>query len=113
MNDVRNSLAACGSQSAAERPIYREARSAREAGDAETATALLRKHVREAPEHSEGWNDLALGLKYNVIADVENQFALSTGLSWRLSNGHALTLHGGVDELNPYVTAAKGIRNPR
>jgi len=57
----------------------------------------------------EGWNDLALGLKYNLLADVEDQFLLSTGLTWRLSNGHALTLHGGVDELNPYVTAAKAI----
>jgi hypothetical protein len=55
----------------------------------------------------EGWNDLAVGLKYNLLADVENQFALSTGLSWRLSNGHSMTLNGGVDELNPYITAAK------
>lgn len=57
----------------------------------------------------EGWNDLALGLKYNLIADEDAKFALSTGLSWRLSNGHALTLNGGTDELNPYVTAAKKI----
>jgi len=61
----------------------------------------------------EGWNDLAIGLKYNWIADVDNQFALSTGLSWRLSNGHSMTLNGGVDELNPYVTAAKAVGNWR
>jgi len=60
-----------------------------------------------ALQPDEGWNDLALGLKYNLIADVENQFIASTGLTWRLSNGHARTLHGGVDELVPYVTAAK------
>lgn len=56
----------------------------------------------------EGWNDLAVGLKYNILADREEQMLMSAGLSWRLSNGHALTLHGGVDELNPYVSAAKG-----
>jgi len=61
-----------------------------------------------ALQPDEGWNDLMAGLKYNLLADVDRQFLLSTGLSWRLSNGHARTLHGGVDELNPYVTAAKG-----
>jgi len=73
-----------------------------------TATCDGYSRIRaRALRPDEGWNDLAIGLKYNLIADVENQFLLSTGLSWRLSNGHALTLHGGVDELNPYVTAAK------
>lgn len=56
---------------------------------------------------AEGWNDIALGLKYNFYNDVANQFLVSGGMSWRLSNGHSLTLNGGVDELNPFISAAK------
>ncbi len=57
---------------------------------------------------ADGWNDWAFGLKCNLIADRDSQFLLSSGLIWRLSNGHALTLQGGVDELSPFVSAAKG-----
>ena len=56
----------------------------------------------------EGWNDLMAGLKYNLIADQANQFLLSSGLAWRLSNGHDGVLQGTSDELNPYITAGKG-----
>jgi hypothetical protein len=63
----------------------------------------------EALRPAQGWNDWAFGLKHNLIADQDSQFLLSQGLIWRLSNGHALTLHGGVDELNPFVSAAKGL----
>lgn len=56
-----------------------------------------------------GWNDLAFGLKYALYVDHENDFLLSTGLRWRLSNGHANTLNGGVDELNPFISAYKGV----
>jgi len=59
-------------------------------------------------EDDSGWNDLALGLKYALYADPENDFLLSTGLKWRLSNGHAGTLNGNVDELTPFITAYKG-----
>lgn len=59
-------------------------------------------------EDDSGWNDLALGLKYALYADPENDFLLSTGLRWRLSNGHAGTLNGNVDELTPFITAYKG-----
>lgn len=55
-----------------------------------------------------GWNDLALGLKYALLVDHANDFLLSTGLKWRLSNGHAKTLHGNVDELTPFISAYKG-----
>ena len=57
---------------------------------------------------AEGWNDLALGLKYAVWVDHESDFIVSTGLRWRLSNGHGNILQGNVDELSPYVTAYKG-----
>lgn len=56
-----------------------------------------------------GWNDLAVGLKYALWVDHENDFLLSTGLRWRLSNGHGNTLNGGVDELSPFISAYKGL----
>lgn len=55
-----------------------------------------------------GWNDLAWGLKYALIADHENDFLLSTGLRWNMSNGHAGILQGNVDELSPFFSAYKG-----
>lgn len=55
-----------------------------------------------------GWNDLAVGLKYALLVDHTNDFLLSTGLKWRLSNGHADILHGNVDELTPFISAYKG-----
>ncbi|MCG8405685.1 MAG: hypothetical protein MI923_10850 [Phycisphaerales bacterium] len=55
-----------------------------------------------------GWNDIAVGLKYAMYVDHENDFIVSTGVKWRLSNGHAQTLHGNVDELTPFLTAYKG-----
>jgi len=75
-----------------------------------TATCDGYSRIRaRALKPDEGWNDLAIGLKYAAIADVEEQLLVSAGLSWRLSNGHARTLHGGVDELNPYISAGKGL----
>ncbi len=55
-----------------------------------------------------GWNDIAFGLKYALLVDHENDFLLSTGLRWNLSNGHNAILQGNVDELSPFVTAYKG-----
>ena len=55
-----------------------------------------------------GYNDIALGLKYAVLVDHANDFLLSSGLRWKLSNGHAKVLQGNVDELSPFVTAYKG-----
>lgn len=55
-----------------------------------------------------GWNDLALGAKYALYVDHENDFLVSGGLKWRLSNGHAKTLHGNVDELTPFISMYKG-----
>lgn len=59
-------------------------------------------------ENDEGWNDIALGLKYALWVDHDKDFILSTGLRWRLSNGSSDVLQGNVDELSPFVTAYKG-----
>lgn len=55
-----------------------------------------------------GWNDIAIGLKYALFVDHEDDFIVTTGLRWRLSNGHRKTLNGNVDELSPFLTAYKG-----
>ena len=62
MKHSRNDLVDCKPQrGSGDRPgqsLSQQAQSACEAGNTETATALLREHVREVPEHSEAWNDL-------------------------------------------------------
>lgn len=55
-----------------------------------------------------GYDDIAAGLKYALLVDHENDFLLSTGLRWKLSNGHAAVLQGNVDELSPFFSAYKG-----
>lgn len=73
------------------------------------ATSDNYSHI-ESPiiDDDSGYNDIALGLKYALLVDHENDFLLSTGLRWKLSNGHAGVLQGNVDELSPFVTAYKG-----
>ncbi len=56
----------------------------------------------------EGWNDIAAGFKYAFIADRENDFILTGGVRWELSNGHSGILQGNDDELSPFVSFAKG-----
>jgi hypothetical protein len=74
------------------------------------ATADGFSHLESPILHDDtGANDLAIGLKYALIVDHENDFLLSTGLRWRLSNGHARTLNGNVDELSPFITLYQGI----
>lgn len=62
-------------------------------------------------EDATGYNDIALGLKYALLVDHQNDFLLSTGLRWKLSNGHAKVLQGNVDELSPFISAYKGWGN--
>lgn len=59
-------------------------------------------------EDATGYNDIAIGLKYALLVDHQNDFLLSTGLRWKLSNGHAKVLQGNVDELSPFISAYKG-----
>jgi len=59
----------------------------------------------------EGWNDIAAGLKYVFIADRENDFVLTGGVRWELSNGNEGVLQGGTDEYSPFISVAKGFGN--
>lgn len=56
----------------------------------------------------EGWNDIAFGFKYVAIADRENDFVVTPGIRYQAENGHRGILQGGVDELSPFVSVAKG-----
>lgn len=56
----------------------------------------------------DGWNDIALGAKYAFYIDRDNDAVATLGLRWFWGNGDAKILQGGVQELSPFITAAKG-----
>lgn len=56
----------------------------------------------------EGWNDLAAGFKYVLHADKEKQYLVTPGIRYQAENGHRGILQGGVDEVSPFVSLAKG-----
>ena len=56
----------------------------------------------------EGWNDLAAGLKYVLVADRDTDLVVTPGIRYMAENGHRGVLQGGVDELSPFVSVAKG-----
>lgn len=58
--------------------------------------------------HDDGWNDFAIGTKYVLIADTENDFVLTPGIRWEWTNGDRGVLQGGDHELSPFVSFAKG-----
>jgi hypothetical protein len=56
-----------------------------------------------------GWMDLALGLKYALINDVQNQFILTPGFTFQLPTGDPKVFNGrGSGQLNTFVSFAKG-----
>ncbi len=59
------------------------------------------------PDH-DGWSDIALGAKYALWVDPEQQFILTAGVRWELSNGTGGVLQGDAQELSPFVSFAKG-----
>lgn len=57
----------------------------------------------------DGWNDLAVGLKYALIVRPEDHLLVSTGLRWEWNNGSSDAWQGGESqELSPFVSFAKG-----
>lgn len=57
----------------------------------------------------DGWNDFAIGLKYVLYSDPQEQFLVSTGLRWEGVNGSTDAFQGGDShELSPFVSFAKG-----
>ncbi|MBL6707181.1 MAG: hypothetical protein ISQ06_13810 [Planctomycetaceae bacterium] len=58
--------------------------------------------------HQDGWANLATGLKYVLVRDVENQFLLSTGFQYEWSNGSSEVFQGNGDGVwNPFLSAGK------
>lgn len=57
----------------------------------------------------DGWNDWGLGLKYALYSNPDDQFLVSAGLRWELTNGSTDAWQGGESqELSPFVSVAKG-----
>lgn len=63
-------------------------------------------HVTSA---GDGWNDIAIGLKYALIVEPENQFLLTAGVKWEWNNGSTDAWQGGDShEISPFFSVAKG-----
>ena len=62
----------------------------------------------EGAPDSEGWNDIALGLKYTFVADEESDFLFAAGMRYKLNSGDSDVLQGDVQELSPFISVAKG-----
>ena len=62
--------------------------------------------------NSHGWADIAAGVKYVLIRDVDNQFLLSTGIIYEAHNGSLRVFQGnGQGIWNPYLTGGKELAN--
>lgn len=60
------------------------------------------------PEEEEGWNDLAVGLKYAFLVDRESQFVLTGGIRYEWRVGAKRVFQGDNDELTPFISVGKG-----
>ncbi len=57
----------------------------------------------------DGWNDIAVGLKYALYSAPEDQFLVSSGFRWEWVNGSTDAWQGGDShEISPFVSLAKG-----
>ena len=59
----------------------------------------------------EGWNDIALGLKYVFHADEETDTVAAVGVRYMTESGSSHVLQGNVQELSPFVSVAKGFED--
>lgn len=58
--------------------------------------------------HADGWNNAAVGLKYALWVDRENDWVLTPGVRWEWENGDQDVLQGGTQEISPFISFAKG-----
>lgn len=58
-----------------------------------------------------GYNSIAGGFKYVLIADKANDFVMTPGIRYEAENGSRGVLQGGVDEFSPFVSFAKGFND--
>ena len=65
-------------------------------------------------DKSDGWADLAGGLKYALIDDREAEFILTPGLTFEFPTGQSDVLQGNGDGTwNPFISIGKGFGNLR
>ncbi len=63
-------------------------------------------HITSA---GDGWNDLAVGLKYVLYSNPADQEILTAGLRWEWDNGSSDAWQGGDShEINPFFSYGKG-----
>jgi len=63
-------------------------------------------------ENHEGWADIAAGLKYVLVRDVENQFLVSGGLLYECSQGSEEVFQGNGDGMwSFFLTSGKEFGN--
>ncbi len=61
---------------------------------------------------TDGWADIAAGLKYALIQSEEKQFVLTPGFTFEIPTGNRKVFQGnGQGELNVFVSAMKGWNN--
>lgn len=57
----------------------------------------------------DGWNDIAVGLKYALYSNPGEQLLVSSGIRWEWANGSTDAWQGGdSQELSPFLSLAKG-----
>lgn len=62
--------------------------------------------VSQSPILDDGWADVAAGLKFNLLADPDLQFLLSSGFTFEIPLGQRRALQGNGDgEFNIFVNA--------
>ncbi len=66
----------------------------------------------ESGDDSDGWADIAAGVKYAVIKDDERQLVVTPGVTFEFPTGESEVFQGNGDgELNLFVSAMKGWDN--
>jgi hypothetical protein len=63
----------------------------------------------DALPHEDGWNDIALGLKYAFYVDRDEDVVMTAGARWQWGNGDSKVLQGWAQEISPFVSIAKGV----
>lgn len=66
-------------------------------------------NIRNVP-HTGGWLNVAAGLKYTFIRDVENQFLAAAGVMYEIPSGESDAFQGhGSGQITPFLTWGKQV----
>lgn len=71
------------------------------------------EEIPGALTHDDGWANLAFGLKYSLLHDVQNQRVVTFGLRYEAPSGDAQVLQGKVYRASAFNNdRGKGVMNP-